>query len=459
MGRGEGAVIAALFLSWLCWGPAAAQIPGSQTVRFFDSETGLVVEPQQVTLDGAAFTTRDARFAGAYRLSLTGGAHEVKAFAGGYRDFSFSLRAIDTASGTEAMVDPVAGPPEFSPNEIRKSLRPDRALIIGFVGDDSTGRALSGVQVAALGVTTLTNQRGFFSLAVPARAAADDEAVIASVTFSKDGYRTEERSNVDLYPNNALKYRVRLQPGTGTQQRDDRSAPLAQQATAAKPDLLAPVEQLLGLLLGGRAPAASPPANPASMASTLIPKNWEIPSSIRVGRDCRTPLTCAAVEVLSLEQYCKRVLPSEWVPGWKEESLRAGSVVVRSYATWHYNSRSRSAFDICDNPSCQYFGPRTYFTTDLSVDATSAIVIIDRDGILGLTEYSAEANDTGCGDGKTANCIDDPVCAGSRARGHGRGLCQKGSQRWAALGKDWKWILQHYFPSLRIASTPKAVQP
>jgi hypothetical protein len=455
MGRGDGVVIAALLMSWLCRGPAAAQIPGSQTVRFFDSETGLVVEPQQVTLDGAAFTTRDARFAGAYRLNLTGGEHEVKAFAGGYRDFSFSLRAFDTASATEASVDPVVGPPEFSPDEIRKSLRPDRALIIGFAGDDSTGRALAGVQVAALGVTTLTDQRGFFSLAVPVGAAADDEAVSASVTFSKDGYRTEERSNVDLYPNNALKYRVRLQPGTGKQQRDDRSGPVAQQAAAAKPDLLAPVGQLLGLLLGGRAPVLTPQAAPES---TLVRKNWRIPSSIRVGRDCKTPLTCAAVEVLSLEQYCKRVLPSEWVPGWKAESLRAGSVVVRSYATWHANSRSRTAYDICDNPSCQYFGPKTYFTTDLSVDATSAVVITDEDGILALTEYSAEANDTGCGDGKTADCIDDSVCAGSRARGHGRGLCQKGSQRWAALGKDWKWILQHYFPLLRIVSAPKAAQ-
>ena len=456
--RTNWAVIAAFLMPWLCAAPARAQITGSQTVRFFDSETGLVVEPQQVTLDGTAFATRDPRFAGAFRLSLTAGEHEIQAFASGYRNFTCSLRPFD-AAGAEAMIDPVVGPPEFSPGAIRGNLSPDSALIIGFVGDDLTGRPLGGVRVAVLGVEAFTNERGFFSLRVPAETGDEEQVTAASVTFAKEGYRTDERQNVDLYPNNALKYRVRLQPGTGTQPRDDRGAPLAQQAVPEKPDLLAPVGQLLGLLLGTRAPTLSPPAAPGSIESGLVPKNWRIPPSIRVGRDCKTPLTCAAIEVLSLDHYCKRVLPSEWIPSWKEESLKAGSVAVRTYATWYHNTRARSSFDICDNPSCQYFGPRTYFTTDLSVDATSVAVLTDRKGIVVKSEYSAEANDTGCGDGKTADCIEDPVCAGKRSHGHGRGLCQKGSQRWAAQGKDWKWILQHYFPSFRISHTPAPPEP
>ncbi len=444
---------------WVGARPARAQIPGSQTVRFFDSETGLAVEPQQVTLDGTAFTTRDTRFAGAYRFSLTGGEHEIQALTSGYRNFVFSLRAFDTSSGAEAMVDPVVGPPEFSPDAIRKNLSPDSALVVGFVGEDSTGRPLSGVRVAALGVEAYTNERGFFSLKVPVAAGAADNATAASITFSKDGYRTDERSNVDLYPDNALKYRVRLQAGAGKQARDDRGAPTAQQAVPAKPDLMAPVGQLLGLLLGGRAPGVAPQSTPGEIASTLVPKNWRVPSSIRVGRDCKTPVTCAAIEVISLDHYCKRVLPSEWIPAWKQEALKAGSVAVRTYATWYYNSRARVSYDICDNPSCQYFGPRTYFTTDLSVDATTVAVLTGSDGIVVKAEYSAEANDTGCGDGKTADCIEDPVCAGMRSRGHGRGMCQRGTQRWAAQGKDWKWIVQHYFPSFKVAPAPKEAQP
>ncbi len=450
--------IAALCTAWLfCW-PANAQLGGSQTVRFFDSETGLTIEPQQVRLDGTALLARDTRLRGAYRFSLSGGEHQIQAFTSGYRNFVFSLRAFDAAGGAEAMVDPVAGPPEFSPDAIRRRLSPQSALIIGFVGDDLTGQPLSGVRVAASGVETLTDQRGFFSLAVPVEAgAAEDSAITASITFSKDGYRTDERRNVELYGNNALKYRVRLEPGAGGVARDDRGVPLAQQSAANSPDIVAPLAQLLGALLGGRVPA-SPSSTPGGISSTLIPKNWRVPSSIRVGRDCKTPVTCAAIEVLSLDHYCKRVLPSEWIPGWKQEALKAGSIAVRTYATWYYNSRSRASYDICDNPSCQYFGPRTYFTTDVSVDSTSVAVLTRSDGIVVKTEYSAEANDTGCGDGKTADCIDDPVCAGRRSRGHGRGMCQYGTQRWAAQGRDWRWIVRHYFPSFKVTVIPKETE-
>lgn len=448
------AIIAALPALFLCPAPVAAQLAGPQTVRFFDSETGLVIEPRQVTLDGNTFVTRDGRFAGAFQMNLTAGDHIVQAFASGYRDFTCSLRSFDAAAGAEAMVDPVTGPPEFAPETIRNSLRPDSALVIGFVGDDVSGQPLQGVRVAMLGTESFTNERGFFSLRVPVQAGDEDASTIGNITFAKDGYRTGERRNVDLYPENALKYRVRLQAGTGTEPREDRGAPIAENAAPEKPDLFAPVGQLLGLLLGGRSPVPAAPGSPGTIGSSLIPEDWKVPASIRVGRDCKTPLTCAAVEVLSLDHYCKRVLPSEWIPAWKSESLKAGSVAVRTYVTWYHNSRSRASFDICDNPSCQYFGPRTYFTTDLSVDSTSTAVLTNKKGIVVKAEYSAENNDTGCGDGKTGDCVDDPVCAGTRARGHGRGLCQKGSQRWAARGKDWKWILEHYYPSLRILELP-----
>jgi hypothetical protein len=96
-----------------------------------------------------------------------------------------------------------------------------------------------------------------------------------------------------------------------------------------------------------------------------------------------------------------------------------------------------------------------------------------------LTEYSAENNGLGtaCGDGfvgGAGTCRADPVCGGlGLARnGHGRGMCQTGSARWATgwsrvlsnVGsphgygtRTWEGILAHYYPGLGLkAGTPLA---
>ncbi len=42
--------------------------------------------------------------------------------------------------------------------------------------------------------------------------------------------------------------------------------------------------------------------------------------------------------------------------------------------------------------------------------------------------------------------MSDPVDAGTTFNGHGRGICQWGTQRWAInQAKDWTWIVNHYY--------------
>jgi len=42
--------------------------------------------------------------------------------------------------------------------------------------------------------------------------------------------------------------------------------------------------------------------------------------------------------------------------------------------------------------------------------------------------------------------MSDSVCAGQAFNGHGRGMCQWGTQRWATnQAKDWQWITNHYY--------------
>lgn len=202
----------------------------------------------------------------------------------------------------------------------------------------------------------------------------------------------------------------------------------------------------LGLALAaGFAPATISTADAAQAA----------PSSIRVGRSCSCK-SCSTVVTVSMETYVKRVLPAEWISSWHAESLKAGAITIRSYGAWYVYNPISSSFDICDNTCCQKYTTTQYASTDSAVNATAGIYLVDGAGNIGRAEYSAENNDSagrdGCGNCYTTNkpsdgkCLSDSVCCGYTQNGHGRGMCQWGSQRWASSrGMSHTWIVDHYF--------------
>jgi hypothetical protein len=183
----------------------------------------------------------------------------------------------------------------------------------------------------------------------------------------------------------------------------------------------------------------------------------------------------------TLENYTKHSLPKEWIGSWANQtggsnSLNAGAVAIRTYAIGFVNSPRGANHDICGWTACQvYDATSSSSVTDRAVDFTTGCVMINANNAIprGLTEYSAENNQLGmpCGDGFTAptgGCLADPVCTGESEFGHGRGLCQWGSARWATGLKypnrkltditttndhprqSWEWILNHYYPNLRL---------
>lgn len=179
------------------------------------------------------------------------------------------------------------------------------------------------------------------------------------------------------------------------------------------------------------------------------------PSSIRVGRSCSCR-NCGTVVTVSMETYVKRVLPNEWIAGWHAESLKAGAIAIRSYAAWHVYHPASGSYDICDNTCCQKYGTTQYASTDNAADATAGVYLVDGAGDIMRAEYSAENNDSngadGCGNCYISNrpgdgiCLSDSVCCGYTKNGHGRGMCQWGSQRWAAnRGMSYDWIIDHYY--------------
>jgi Stage II sporulation protein len=202
-----------------------------------------------------------------------------------------------------------------------------------------------------------------------------DEAT-ARITFSKPGYTTVVRSNVDLNAGTVQKYRLRFRPGGGTSEIDEK--------------------QLCG--------------------------------------------------------------------------IGTGAVAVRGYGAWHAEHPLTASYDTCDYEACEMYDPAsTNSRTDAAVDATKGKVLVDQAGAIARSDYAAENNNAGCGDAKTgtnqpiAPCIPDVSCKGTAKNGHGSGMCQLGSQRWAT-GKDhddnpvdggpetYDWILKHYYLSLTVGT-------
>ena len=158
---------------------------------------------------------------------------------------------------------------------------------------------------------------------------------------------------------------------------------------------------------------------------------------------------------LNMEDYIKGVLPHEWITSWHKESLRAGAVAIRSYASSWVNAGGKyTCADLCDTTYSQVYKPATKPVTNQAVDDTKSQVVL-KSGKIPSTEYSAENSSYPTWYGATVN--DTATCAGKTKYGHGRGMCQWGSQRWALKGKGYAWIVAHYYPgsSLWKPTSPK----
>jgi hypothetical protein len=100
--------------------------------------------------------------------------------------------------------------------------------------------------------------------------------------------------------------------------------------------------------------------------------------------------------------------------------------------------------DIDDTTASQVYKDGRDARASDAVDATAGQFVADGNGDPIFAEYSAENGDP------TKDGISDPHCAGKALFGHGHGMCQWGSQRWALAGKSYDWIVQHYYPSSQL---------
>lgn len=437
-------------------------------IRFLDSATGCAIQPETVTTRAHQPGAEERHVpswqitkAGRAALVLGPGRHTVLAVSPKHQPMSADLDAEANQSRIiQFQLDPLEEPREMQPDYVVSLHREDATLIQGFVVDDETREPLPGVRVSSApsGVQAHTDGRGFFQFYIPVQSEAEAAAAPASLVFEKGGFQAQERQYLELWPRGDWTYRIQLTAGQGREIVDERET-----RRRIKPDEAAPVTP------------QTQSAVPATPVTSELLKSLDSPTSdataatnstIRVPRNIRVVQTNkVTIDYVTMTYYVRCVLPSEWIPSWGAtpggtNSLNAGAVAARCYAIAKLNGVSgTSTNDICGTTSCQVYNPAKINVayTDPAVYFTDNWVVISSGGTIPSTEYSAENNSLlfPCGDGwtqPTGGCIFDPVCAGRTRSGHGRGMCQWGTYRWS-IGtagypmRDWKWIVQHYYPN------------
>ncbi len=245
-----------------------------------------------------------------------------------------------------------------------------------------------------------------------------------------------------------------------TRLRLEGAAPIELALWPADPDDAA-VEAHLARLEVGRAlrddpadPALRPEARAWILGEAVEPEPGAVgrataalsaaPTTIRIWRrsiDGATASCSGRVDVMDFEDYIRGVLPHEWIASWHDESLRAGALSIRTYAWgWIARGGKYDCADLDDTARSQVYRDDRTARATMAVDDTRGEAIT-QDGVLVSGEYSAENGDP------TAAGVADPLCRGFEIRGHRRGMCQWGSQRWARdEGRDHVWIAEHYWP-------------
>lgn len=467
-----------------------AQVPGfaasALPVRVVDSATGYAIQSALIETRSSqpeSTTRRQSQSpltaTGKALLNLPLGPGSITVSAPGYQPMSgvFDISA-DNPYTVVFQLDPLVPPREIQPESVSRLQRAEETVFVGYVADDESGQPLGNVLVRTepSGREVRTDERGYFQIYVPVQTLAEATQAPASLSFSQEGFRTEAYQYLELSSQGDWVYRIRLQPGEGKNVVDER-----QLRRRSHYPLHVKGEDEVTKSGTRETPAANGKSEggDSTTQDAFTPPAIRIPTNIRVLRQ-----DGVTIDYLSLQTYCQRSLPSEWIASWGNtgpgnsgtNSLLAGAVAIRTYAIGFVNNPSSTFYDICGTTSCQaYHHTASDSRTTAAVNAT-ANYVMNQPGAarigFKITEYSAENNSLGfsCGDGftqPTGGCIADPVCTGEARYGHGRGMCQWGTARWASgrrmAGRvtgdattnglpiqSWTWLCEHYYPNLEL---------
>ncbi len=413
------------------------------TVRAAHSGCRLAAEVVVTARDGSRSTiVADAR--GTARVELPAAAADVDltVAAAGHRPLATHFGVAAAALPVTVWLDSTAVTTAVAVDD-QAAVAAGRGVVRGWVWDAVSGEPLAGAVVSLVrsGWGGITDAAGEFRFELEvATPVSDALPEVDALVVDAPGHVSEVREGFFLERGVATSI-VDLAPGQGTTVRP---------ATHKMLDLHAPTQ------LGADG------SSPAPVVKAIEPH--DPPASIRLGTSCSCT-TCSSVDVLSFETYVQRGVNDEWIASWAPDSLRAGAVAYRSYGAWYVaNPISPASYDICSTTCCQVNTSDTHANAVAAAIATAGFML-QRNGVVFRSEYSAENNawddpgdghscsnaDLSCGDGEAGSpatswsCLADSLCAGHGCYGHGRGMCQWGTSRWATAGSSWTWIVDHYY--------------
>ena len=453
--RRRGSRFGVIYTAWLLLGlgqalgdaQAGDAGKGVFDLRVRDSITGYAVPGASVVnAESSAAARRAYRLPASanLRIELGTGTHALEIAAPLHRSLrTTAFVSLENSLPITVWLDPIRTPER--PRSSDPGQTPGLATVQGYVVDRQVGAPIPRAQISLGNLRTESDDTGFFTLnrsgqSTSADALPDQD----SLRVDSAGYQSYVLLNTPIVEGDSHVI-VELSLGTGVEIQDDAHK------------LLRSTEELQ---LSQSAPAGeesgAPIGEPNDATVVAVP-----PDSIRVGYSCSCT-SCSTVEVMSLETYVRRGLPREWIASWTPHSLRAGAIAYRSYGSYYVYHPLRAEYDICNTTCCQVNSTSTSSSTDSAVEYTAGI-LLQRGGAIFRAEYSAEDNNLGCGGSGCSNssctcgdgnagspgaswpCVAEPWDAGHVCSGHGRGMCQWGTQRSSLQGQLWNWIEDHYY--------------
>ena len=407
-----------------------------------DSLTGRYLSGQVSAADGkglVGLTQTDS--AGRGRFSVETGRFDLGISASGYdglrTHFEFDQRGLDV----NAWLDPIEPTVEMRPDVIASKIVAGKILLRGHLYDE-TGQAVKNARVYLEdgNAEAVSDEHGYFSMSAPVPPAdpVGDMPAASNLAVEVGGKVVYRRTNI-LLAEGATHLIIDIDRQAGITVKDDTHK------------LKLSLNELKNTQY--ERPETESAAERARAVSALRPASVAVPSSIRVGSSCPSKLTCTVFNVYTLDTYTRLGLDDEWISSWNTNSLKAGAIAFRSYGVYHVYHPLTANYDICNTTSCQVMDPTDSATSvDTATAQTTGSIVVDSTGANPFfAEYAAENNANLCPDGMTGNngswpCMNDLVDAGQTFNGHGRGMCQWGTQRWSVnQGKDFVWIVDHYY--------------
>ncbi len=451
--------------SWI--GSSAASTTNLQ-ITLRDSVTGNRISGTVAVAGNDSTDTFATDDAGRGGFRLVGGRNDLHVSAPGYNALDTYFEGGQPMLDVTVWLDPVVIPGEMRREAIASRLRAGTTFVHGHIIDDKNGKPLAGARVylANARTETVSDARGYFQMNVPTPPidpAGDlpgsDDLVVESGgkvvyrrtnTFVAEG-ATHFIIDVDRETARTVDGTHKMLAASQNRLRE-RAASLAPEVQFSGNDVAIDQRDAVSATwpptyAGGSDLAAATVNAPFGLGAVTVP------TSIRVGFTCPTSTTCSTVQVYALDTYVRLGLDDEWISSWNTNSLKAGAIAFRSYGVYHVFHPKTATYDICSTTSCQVIDPNdSAASVDLATAQTTGSIVTDAAGNNPFfAEYAAENNANLCPDGMTGNngtwpCMSDMVDAGQTFNGHGRGMCQWGTQRWSInQGKDYVWIVNHYY--------------